>query len=127
LERRPTARANKYKSSEIVVESDSEEEGSARVTSGGIGDVAASPSDQDEEMRDMEAETGEEERLVQRRRKKVNLRIEDDEDDETDVSAPVPEPGDDLFGEMSGDEANGNKSPSGSDEDTEMKDLLDED
>jgi RNA polymerase-associated protein CTR9 len=128
LERRSTAKANRYKSSEIVIESESEEEASVRVTGGGMGNVATPPSDQDEEMRDTEAETGEEDNVVQRRRKKVNLRIEDDEDDEeADVSAPVAEPGDDLFDEMSGDEAHGNKSRSGSYEDTQMKDQIDED
>ncbi|EGD87946.1 hypothetical protein H112_04420 [Trichophyton rubrum D6] len=101
LERRGNAKANKYKSTEIVVDSDSDAEAAAEVN----GDKASSPpaarNDEDQDEDD----------LVQRRRKKANLRIEDDEDEDEEPKAATPagdDDNDDLFDEKSpaaGDEA----------------------
>lgn len=145
LERRPTARSSKYKSSEIVVESESEEGEEAAVP--GAGRDVGSPlsgRDEDENMHDTAAAGGDsedEDAVVQRRRKKINLRVEDDEDEEEEgeqesggkkagPASPAEEANDedDLFEEKSGDEAKGGDG-SGEDggKDTEMKDRADED
>ncbi|WEW56489.1 protein required for normal CLN1 and CLN2 G1 cyclin expression [Emydomyces testavorans] len=122
LERRSTAKSNKFKSSEIVVESDTEDEAAAPTA-----DVSSAGANQDEKMRDAEGDFDEEDEdaLVSRRRKKVNLRIEDDEDEDEEESnaAPVPaDEHDDLFGDESGGEGDEVKA----DADTDMKDQEEE-
>ncbi|PGH23191.1 hypothetical protein AJ80_02721 [Polytolypa hystricis UAMH7299] len=136
LERRSTAKSNKYKSSEIVVESESEEGGEE----GEVAGAAGSPAEErDEEMRDVEEE--DEDTLVQRRRKKIHRVIDEDEEEEEEeeeeeggaaeaggaASTPAaPEAGDeddDLFNEKSSDE----QEKLNSNEDAEMKDKDNED
>ncbi|KAG5287034.1 tetratricopeptide repeat domain-containing protein [Histoplasma ohiense] len=150
LERRSTTKSSKYKSSEIVVESESEdgEEGAGSGTRGanGANRDAGSPvsdRDEDDDMRDTAAggvsvdEDKDADAVVRRRRTKLNLRIEDDEDEEGESevesvgkkarpTSPDAEPNDedDLFEEKSGDEAI-DRAGSG-DKDTEMKDRADD-
>ncbi|KAI1932417.1 protein required for normal CLN1 and CLN2 G1 cyclin expression [Ophidiomyces ophidiicola] len=109
LERRSTAKSNKFKSTEIVVESESENENAAPATDGSP--AAAYDSDDDTEMRDVRADEDEDEdTLVSRRRKKTNMRVEDDEDEEEPEEPNLSPPdmaanGDDdeLFGTGSTD------------------------
>ncbi|KAM5485118.1 protein required for normal CLN1 and CLN2 G1 cyclin expression [Microsporum canis] len=92
LERRGNAKSNKFKSTEIVVESESESE-NIEVN----GDKAGSPPANGNDDEDEDA-------LVQRRRKKTNLRIEDDDDEEEEPKEATPagdNDDDDLFDEKS--------------------------
>ncbi|EEP79310.1 conserved hypothetical protein [Uncinocarpus reesii 1704] len=127
LGRRSTAKSNKYKSSEIVVESETDE-----------GEAVPTPDEdqpiekaEDEEMGDVgDAEQEDEDAMVSRRRKKVNLRIEDEEDEDEDEGDVAPAPADeqdDLFGEKSASEENEAKAGGDADLDTEMRDQGDED
>lgn len=94
LERRSTAKSSKFKSSEIVVESESEDEAGVSQTNGARNERSSPASDNDEEMQEAgDKSDADEEEVVQRRRNKVNLRIEDDEDeDEEEGEAPVKSP-----------------------------------
>lgn len=112
LERRSAAKENsKYKSSEIVVDSDSDEEGVAD-------NARAAESDRDEQMGG--TASGDEDEGVVRSRRKITRRIEDDDDEEEEAEAEAAaaapaDDDDDLFGDKSADEEAKN-------EDTEMKD-----
>lgn len=129
LERRSGAKIeqnqNKYKSSEMAVDSDDEDAVQAS---------AGAESDNDEAMRDTNPDE-EEEDVVQHRRAKVSRRIADDDDDEDEEEAAAPAPeetsqkaeeeddnDDELFGGPAGedDEAAEAAVKSG-DEDAEMK------
>ncbi|EER27430.1 hypothetical protein D8B26_006505 [Coccidioides posadasii str. Silveira] len=116
LERRATAKSSKYKSSEIVVESESDEETGAPASNGS----PPTADERDERMRDTgHLDEDGEDTLVSRRRKKVNLRIEDDEDEDEGEH-------DDLFDEKPGSEGEEAKAGDDIGVDAEMKDAEDE-
>ncbi|KAK2749861.1 hypothetical protein FQN57_005276 [Myotisia sp. PD_48] len=111
LERRATAKSNKYKSSEIVVESETDEE--AAPASGGKDHEFEGNEDEDED-----------EDVIQTRRKKPNLRIEDDEDEEEEEgqgNSTAKDDKDDLFDEKSDDDNDQDK-PADNLNDVDMKD-----
>lgn len=124
LERRSAVKdRSKFKSSEIVVDSESDEEDRAAAAPASD-DLRAEASDNDQEMRDVRDGEDEEEGVVHRRRK-VTRRISDDEDEEDEETGAAPPAKDDddvdgLFDEKSGDEAE-DKAAENGDEDTEMK------
>lgn len=135
LERRSAVKdRGKYKSSEIVVESESDEEGVAPAAPAS-GDLRAEASDNDQEMRDVAPDDEDEEDGVVHRRRKVTRRISDDEDEEDEETGAAPpahnnDDVDDLFDDKSGDEAEakdkeGSAAENGA-EDTEMKEGDDE-
>ncbi|EGD92707.1 tetratricopeptide repeat protein [Trichophyton tonsurans CBS 112818] len=115
LERRGNAKSNKYKSTEIVVDSDSDAEAAAEVNGDKDSSPPAARNDDEEDEDD----------LVQRRRKKANLRIEDDEDEDEEPKAATPagdDDNDDLFDEKSpaaGDEADKDVDMKGAEEEEE--------
>lgn len=128
LERRSGAKIqNKYKSSEMVVDSDDEDAVQAS---------AGAESDNDEAMRDTNPDEEEEEDVVQHRRAKVSRRIADDDDDEEEDEAAARAPeeplqrageeeenDDGLFNESAGGEDEpAEAAVKSGDEDAEMKD-----
>ncbi|KAF9884276.1 hypothetical protein FE257_001951 [Aspergillus nanangensis] len=84
LERRSGGKAqSKYKSSEMVVDSDDDDEAETAAT-------PAADSDHDQDMRDPGAD---EDEVFQRRRTKVTRRIADDDDEEDEEPEPEREQG----------------------------------
>ncbi|KAE8349798.1 TPR-like protein [Aspergillus coremiiformis] len=108
LERRSGGKAqSKYKSSEMVIDSD-EDDVDGTVT------TPAVASDHDQGMPDTGADEDEDDDVIQRRRAKVNRRIADDDEEEEDEEENQPgataelqngdDDADDLFNDNAGDD-----------------------
>ena len=92
LERKGAAKdRNKFKSSEIVVESESEEEGKAPPeNSNGTGEAAGSEADNPDTSMHDAADDDEDETAAMRPRKHISRRVDDDEEDEEEDEAVAP-------------------------------------
>ncbi|OXV05775.1 hypothetical protein Egran_06457 [Elaphomyces granulatus] len=112
LERRSTK--DKYKSSELVIDSDSDDD---HLESTELQDQGLSASERDQEMRDarFHDDEVEDEAVTHRRRQKISRRIEDDEEEdggeEPKAAALGDADDDDLFNEKSGGDASDRSSP----------------
>lgn len=107
LERKGAAKdRGKFKSSEIVVESESEDEGNPPQETAN-GEVDGSDQDRpDTSMQDAPDDEEDEIAATQRSRKKISRRVDDDEEDE-DEGAALPMPAKDEVGAEQQAEANG--------------------